>query len=289
MTIGSGSGYMAVLQEAILMGRQILAKKELKQVDGENFRRCSICGDPVEIWIKLLGEAEELVPCMCACDIELQKKQKEAEELQDRLLRIQGNREDGIHDKRYEQFTFENDWYPDSNESKIAKKYVENWDQMFANNVGLLFTGQVGRGKTYYACAIGNALLDLGVSVGITTVMDAVARAFGSRDKDEELRRLQSYDLLILDEFGAERATEYSREQVFSIIDGRSRSGKPTIFTTNLDKVRLQNPVDLYETRVFDRVLTMGSVVISMNGQNIRAVERSRKQQSAIEKLFGND
>ena len=50
------------------------------------------------------------------------------------------------------------------------------------------------------------------------------------------------YPLLILDDFGMERGTEYGLEQVFNVIDSRYRSGKPLIVTTNLTLDDLHNP-----------------------------------------------
>ena len=54
--------------------------------------------------------------------------------------------------------------------------------------------------------------------------------------------RLCRYPLLILDDFGMERGTEYGLEQVFNVIDSRYRSGKPLIVTTNLTLDRPAQP-----------------------------------------------
>ena len=64
---------------------------------------------------------------------------------------------------------------------------------------------------------------------------------------------LYTSPLLILDDFGMERGTEYGLEQVYSVIDSRYRSGKPLIATTNLTLEELQHPQDtpclLYTSR----------------------------------------
>jgi len=46
---------------------------------------------------------------------------------------------------------------------------VEKWPEMRDKNVGMLFYGDVGTGKSFYACCIANALLDKGVSVLVTS------------------------------------------------------------------------------------------------------------------------
>ena len=53
------------------------------------------------------------------------------------------------------------------------------------------------------------------------------------------------YDLLIIDDLGAERGTEYAVENVFNVIDRRYRSGKPLIITTNLHLSMLTNEQSL--------------------------------------------
>jgi DNA replication protein DnaC len=57
---------------------------------------------------------------------------------------------------------------------------------------------------------------------------------FQSEEKNAYISDLMRYPLLILDDFGMERQTEYALEQIFNVIDARYRSGKPLIITTNL-------------------------------------------------------
>ena len=51
--------------------------------------------------------------------------------------------------------------------------------------------------------------------------------------------------LLIIDDLGVERSTEYAMEQMFFVIDSRYRSRRPMIITTNLKLAELKNPPDL--------------------------------------------
>ena len=86
---------------------------------------------------------------------------------------------------------------------------------------------------------------------------------------DEYISRLCSYPLLILDDFGMERGTEYGLEQVYSVIDSRYRSGKPLIVTTNLTLEELQHPQDTPHARIYDRLLSMCAPV-RFTGSNFR-------------------
>ena len=90
---------------------------------------------------------------------------------------------------------------------------------------------------------ITNALMEKEVAVRMTnfaTILGDLAASFEGRN--EYISRLCSYPLLILDDFGMERGTEYGLEQVYSVIDSRYRSGKPLIATTNLTLEELQHP-----------------------------------------------
>ena len=88
-----------------------------------------------------------------------------------------------------------------------------------------VFWGGVGKGKSYLAACIANALMEKEVAVCMTnfaTILNDLAASFDGRN--EYISRLCSYPLLILDDFGMERGTEYGLEQVYSVIDSRYRS-----------------------------------------------------------------
>ena len=88
--------------------------------------------------------------------------------------------------------------------------------------------------------------------------------------------------MLILDDFGMERGTEYGleqiyavidgryrSEQIYAVIDGRYRSGKPLIATTNLTLQELKNPQDTAHARIYDRLLEM-CVPVQFKGESFR-------------------
>ena len=77
------------------------------------------------------------------------------------------------------------------------------------------------------------------------------------------------YDLLIIDDLGAERNTEYALEQMFSIIDSRYRCNKPLIVTTNLKLDELKHPPDLAHARIYDRILERCAPIL-FAGKNFR-------------------
>ena len=108
-------------------------------------------------------------------------------------------------------------------------------------------------------------------------ILNDLAASFEGRN--EYISRLCRYPLLILDDFGMERGTEYGLEQVFNVIDSRYRSGKPLIVTTNLTLDDLRNPEDTAHSRIYDRLLSM-CVPVRFTGDNFRQEAAQRKMES---------
>ena len=76
-------------------------------------------------------------------------------------------------------------------------------------------------------------------------------------DRVKYLDRLLKAELLILDDFGVERGTDFAKEQIFNLIDQRSRSMKPLIVTTNLSVNDLCSAKYIATERIYSRVLEM--------------------------------
>ena len=140
----------------------------------------------------------------------------------------------GFTDPAMREWTFENDNGKCPQMHK-AYSYVEQWERVSTGNYGLILWGNVGTGKSYFAGCIANALMEKEVSVCMTNfalILNDLAASY--KDRNEYIARLCSFPLLILDDFGMERGTEYGLEQVYNVVDSRYRSRKPLIVTTNL-------------------------------------------------------
>lgn len=94
-----------------------------------------------------------------------------------------------------------------------------------------------------------------------------------------------SYDLLLIEDLGAQRNTSYMMEQVYTIIDGRYKSGKPMVITTNLDPRRINDASgDEAWKRVFDRILER-CYPIEFNGSNRRAAKKMEMREAMRKRL----
>ena len=149
-------------------------------------------------------------------------------------------------------------------------------------SLGLLLWGDVGTGKSFFAGCIANALLDKGVPVLMTNFSRILNTLTGmySDDRSQFIDSFNKYSLLIIDDLGIERSSEFALEQVFNVIDSRYRSKKPLIVTTNLTLDELKHPKDLAIARIYDRVLER-CVPLKINNQNIRGLNAAANMQEA--------
>ena len=153
---------------------------------------------------------------------------------------------------------------------KLSEKQAEI-ERMKARSSGLLLWGDVGTGKSFFAGCIANALLEKGVPVLMTNFSRILNTLSGIHfeDRNQFIDSLNRYSLLIIDDLGIERNSEFALEQVFNVIDSRYRSKKPLIVTTNLTLEELNNPTDMAHSRIYDRILER-CAPIRINNRNIR-------------------
>ena len=97
-------------------------------------------------------------------------------------------------------------------------------------------------------------------------------------DRSQFIDSFNKYSLLIIDDLGIERSSEFALEQVFNVIDSRYRSKKPLIVTTNLTLDELKHSKDLARARIYDRVLER-CVPLKINNQNIRELNAAANMQ----------
>lgn len=262
--------------------------------DDEGFLICGKCHTRKQSDIKVSEDFKAggfwrvAVPCKCRkAEIKAQEK---ADKEQEFRRRMEALRRDGITDAAYLRHIFDRDDRRNPKVSDVCLKYVEHWAEMKTDNTGILFYGDVGTGKSFLACCVANALLERLVSVSVTNFPRILHRLQGAFDdeRQEFISRLQRYDLLVIDDLGVERDTSYSVEQVFNVVDTRSRSGKPLIVTTNLSMKDLQTAPTLAHQRIYDRVLEMCPIRLKMVGYSRRA-ENAGERRDKARRLLGLD
>jgi DNA replication protein DnaC len=121
-----------------------------------------------------------------------------------------------------------------------VRAFVRSIDDHLEAGQGLWFDGPVGTGKTSLAVLVAKAARDAGRSFALYPVpllLAEIKRTFDRDSGDNYLaffRRLCSVDLLVLDDLGAEKQTEWVLEQLYSIVNERWQDRRAIVVTTNL-------------------------------------------------------
>ena len=228
---------------------------------------CRNCGGARQVKISPLGK-ERIVNCICKCMAE--KRDQENQRMQtDELER---KRRTCFSQSNMHKWTFAADDKNNPKLSEAMQRYVDNFRTFLKEGKGLLLYGTVGTGKTFYAACIANALIDKEYRVLMTNFASLTNTLQGKFDgKQEYINSLNNYSLLIIDDLGAERKSEFMQEQVFNIIDSRYRAGLPMIITTNLTIDEIKKPSEIGNARIYDRILERCHPIEVTGGSRRRA------------------
>lgn len=250
---------------------------------GDGLYHCGVCRRPKQKRQEFLGRIM-VVPIMCRC----REEEAAAMEADKRLSRISLLKREGFHDPALENSRFEFDDAPDSKASIACRRFSENFDEFLASGKGLVFTGSVGVGKTFYASCIANALMEKLHPVLVTSISRMIRGMEGDfGNRNETIDYLRRFDLVVFDDLGVERNTDYVNELVYAIIDGRVRSGKPMIITTNvgMDALRKTDGIPIGTARIYDRILS-ACIPIPFDGVNQRR-EKARTDYIKFRNILG--
>lgn len=143
--------------------------------------------------------------------------------------------------KRYRGVSFDRRPICDLDPSLLrgVRHYVREIAKNLDEGRGLWIHGDVGTGKTSLAMLIARAAGEAGRSVAIYSVPQLLAelRATYNPDSDASYdvlsRQLASVDLLVLDDLGAEKQTDWVLEQLYSLVNERWQDGRAILATSN--------------------------------------------------------
>ena len=199
--------------------------------------------------------------------------------------------------KRFRGKTFDNYEVTEDNKKlyKTVKGYVDNFEDRYKNGNWLMLVGGFGLGKTHLALAAGieilkyfakeevkgnmNTVYSGRPKVKFVSSSELVQSIRDSYDSDQlnELDLMNGYKntkLLIIDDLGTEKASEWQQEKMYIILDYRYRELLPTIITTNLEVGGLQEHLS---ERVVERIIEAtegGKFLLNFEGQSYRRREK---------------
>ena len=159
--------------------------------------------------------------------------------------------------KRYEHCDLES-YLPNDESQKKAKIFVQRFlDKYPQIDVGLLFLGNCGVGKTHLAVALLKRVIidkgDGGIFYDFRDLLREIQASWNSVAQASELEVLRPVleaKVLVLDELGANKPTEWVRDTIAHIINCRYNDKKLTILTSNY----LDTPAKQGEEALTDRI-----------------------------------
>lgn len=256
----------------------------------EGHAYCKICHEQKDGKIlEFLGK-KMIFKSSCKCDRDREYKEKERQ----KKLEVERLKNSCFSSIVQWTYTFEN-YKGNRNQSLIiAKNFVRDYEVMKKENVGLLFYGSVGSGKTYLACSIANGLIEqYQVSVKVRNfaqIINELQKGGFDFDKNAYIESLVNTSVLILDDLGIERDTSYAKEQVYNIVNSRYLKNKPTIFTTNLSYDSIVNCKESVEyQRIYSRITEMCIPVMIVGEDFRKKIQKDKLNKNKDRLLMGGD
>lgn len=246
------------------------------QSKGENCIHCETLIPPLEV--EVLGKIRWVQPvCQCVAD-KLREEIKRAESFQ-REREVRELFSISNIGERFETVSFENFQSREGAEKtfKIARHYAEHFEEFGLESI--LFWGVPGNGKSHLAAAIHNELIKqhkVIVFISMPELLEKIKATFNKQSKENEsqiLKALNLCDLLIIDDIGAEKASEWVQEVIFRIVDARYRRKKPILATSNLEPKLLSDRIG---ARAYDRLVEMSQPIENKATSFRRLIAKNR-------------
>lgn len=144
----------------------------------------------------------------------------------------------------------------------------------------LYLWGDVGRGKTDLACSAALEWLEsspraTALFASDSDMLEDIRSAMDERGdtRARATARYVSPGLLVIDDLGKARPTEWGLEKLWSVVDGRYRAMRPTVFTSQLDRKALSAALSVASAATALPLLSRmydGAVVHRLDGPDRR-------------------
>lgn len=149
---------------------------------------------------------------------------------------------------------------------QACRQYAIEFKANYDEGRCLLLVGNVGTGKTHLAAAIAESIItDLSGMAVYRTLYSLMQYVKGSFGAQAEYTEAQAYEnliaphLLIIDEIGATKQTEFEQATLFNVINGRYEQQRPTLIISNLMPDELEKALG---DRVMDRLRENGGMCL---------------------------
>ena len=267
------------------------ARKKPGDYEQDGIVYCGSCHTPKQACVNWLPDENgnpqtRIVPVMCKCERDAEEAERKQHDEEQFCFALKTMRQEvsaipSAH-------TFADDDGSNPAMLSMCKQYVEKWQEMRKENMGILLYGSNGTGKSFYASCIVNALAEqMAATTAYVTSASLIGALEDMDDRTNVIATLCHFGLLCIDDLGSERESSYASELLYAAIDARYRSKRPTIVTTNFDIASMEKTDNIWRKRIFERVTEMCPIAVRMDGESKRktiADERRNKARDILRK-----
>jgi len=235
--------------DAAMREAQERARKQ-RELEDARIRPADLVDAPVKTIEDEVARMRERV----AQSLERERRQSEREEhIRDELVKVRQRRWESTVHAAFADATIEN-------LTAEARDEIASWiDNERAGS--LLLFGEAGRGKTHAAIAVQREYFMRGRSTrfwSVPNMLDALRPSARDAAAEDVMREAREVDLLILDDLGSERSSDWTLERLYIIVNDRWMAKRRNVVTTNCDPVGLSKAIgERMFSRFKDRALLL--------------------------------
>lgn len=243
-------------------------------------KELAVCAEHGEYAAIISKHREGPSGCPVCADIRQQEediKRVEAERVKNAADRLANKLGAALIPARFRDRTFESYLATEPKQVKaltICREYAENFLDHFEAGRCLLLLGNVGTGKTHLAAAIANHIMRATTATAVyRTVGGILQHIKGSYDRESGYSEADAFaaytkpSLMIIDEVGATKPTEFELATLFSIINARYEEQMPTVVISNLPAGELAGALG---ERCVDRLREGGGIAVGFDWKSAR-------------------
>lgn len=157
-----------------------------------------------------------------------------------------------------------------------CRGYADGFDEIIKTGRSIMLLGSPGTGKTHLSIGIAMEIMRHGKTAVFTTASRLLRSIKDTYSKHCEITESQAIavfttcDLLIVDEVGVQRGSEYEKDMLFDVINERYENTRPTIILSNLTIAGVR---EYLGDRVYDRMRENGGKAFVFDWDSYRGVK----------------